>query len=126
MDTKFNSLPWHDSELRSISIDRSDSGNSDTVELVVKWPDGTKNRVTFSDCYSFDAQMNFGIIAEETILEAVCLVESDKISEIKRTWQPLGVELDNICCYRINTNSTNSQIEICAKSYTLEEVVFGS
>lgn len=126
MNTKFNSLPWHDAELRSISIDRSDAGNSDTVELVVKWPNGIINCITFSDCFSFDAQMNFGIVAEETILDAVCLVESDKISAIKDKWAPLGAPLESICSYRLSTNSTNGQIEICAMSYTLEEVVLGS
>jgi hypothetical protein len=119
MDTNFNSLPWHDAELLSVNIDRLNAGNSDTVELIVKWPDGKQNSLVFNDCYFFNAQMNFGVIAEETILEAMCLAESDKISEIKGRWEPLGVVLDKICCYRINTNSTNSQIDIFALSYTL-------
>lgn len=119
MDTNFNSLPWHDAELLSVSIDRSNAGNSDIVVLVVKWPDGKENSIIFNDCYFFNAQMNFGVIAEETILEAMCLAESDKLSEIKDKWEPLGVMLDKIRCYRINTNSTNSLIDIYALSYTL-------
>lgn len=119
MNTKFDSLPWHDAELLSVSIDRSSAGNSDTVAFVIKWPDGNKSDIVFKDCYLFDAQMNFGIVAEESILEGVCLDESDQISEIKNKWQPLGVELNDIRCYRIITNSTNSRIEIYALSYTL-------
>jgi len=119
MDTEFNSLPWHDAELLSISIDRSNAGNSDTVTFVVKWPDETQNEIVFNDCYFFDARMNFGVVAEESILEGICLNESGQISDIKRKWQSLGVKLDNIRCYRIITNSTNSQINIYALSYTL-------
>ncbi|HEB94683.1 MAG TPA: hypothetical protein ENI94_14755 [Gammaproteobacteria bacterium] len=119
MDAKFDSLPWHDAELLSISIDRSNAGNNDTVTFVVKWPDGNKNEIIFNDCYFFDARMNFGVVAEESILEAICLDESSQISDIKSKWQSLGVELDNICCYRIITNSTNSQVDIYALSYTL-------
>ena len=119
MSTKFNSLPWHDAELLSINVDRSNAGNNDTVALVVKWPDGNRNNIVFSDCYLLDVRMNFGVVAEESILEAMCLDSGGKISEIKGKWQPLGVELDDICCYRITTNSTNSQIDIYALSYVL-------
>lgn len=119
MDTKFNSLPWHDAGLLSINIDRSNAGNNDTVTFVVKWPDGSQNNLVFNDCYLFDARMNFGVVAEESILEAVCLDEGGQISDIKNKWQSLGVALDNIRCYRIITNSTNSQIDIYALSYTL-------
>lgn len=119
MSTKFNSLPWHDAELLSINVDRSNAGNSDTVSLVVKWPDGNRNSIVFSDCYLLDAKMNFGVVAEESILEAICFDEGEKISEVKGKWQPLGVKLDSICCYRIITNSTNSQIDIYALSYAL-------
>lgn len=119
MNTNFNFLPWHDAKLLSINIDRSNAGNSDLINLSVKWPDGHKSDIVFSDCYLLSARMNFGIIAEESILEAICLKESDKILEIKGKWQTLGVELDGICCYRIVTNSTNSQIEIYALSYAL-------
>jgi len=119
MGTEFNSLPWHDAELLSICIDRSNAGNNDTITFVVKWPDGSQNDLVFNDCYLFDAKMNFGIVSEESILKAMCLDESDQISDIKSKWQPLGVALDNIRCYRIITNSTNSQIDIYALSYTL-------
>ncbi len=119
MMNKFNSMPWHDAQLLSISIDRSNAGNSDTVGLLVEWPDGIRNKIIFSDCYLFDAKMNFGVVAEESILDAMCLDESDQISEIKNKWEQLGVKLDQIYCYRIITNSTNSQIDIYALSHAI-------
>ncbi len=119
MLTKFDSLRWHDAELLSISVDRSNAGNNDTVSLIVKWSDETQNSIVFSDCYLLDARMNFGVIAEESILEAMCLDTGCEISELKEKWQELGVELDGIHCYRVITNSTNSQIDIYAMSFTL-------
>lgn len=119
MDSKFNLLPWHDAVLSSVSIDRSDAGKSDTVALTIKWPDGHKNDVVFNDCYFLCAMMNFGVIAEESILEGVCFSQSDRILEIKSKWQSLGVELGDLRGYRLITNSTNSRIEIYALSYAL-------
>ncbi|WP_416391618.1 hypothetical protein NR756_02690 [Alloalcanivorax xenomutans] len=119
MKVDFNSLPWHDAELVAVNIDRSNAGRGDNISLLIKWPDGRKNDVVFEDCYFFDAKMNFGVVAKETILEGVCLGENDRILEIKKKWQSLGISLDGICCYRIITNSTNSKIEIYALSYML-------
>lgn len=119
MGFEFDRLPWHDAELLSVNVDRSDAGNSDTVSLSVKWPDGKKETIIFEDCYLFDARMNFGVISEEAILEGVCLNDTEKILEIKEKWHRIGVDLNGIHCYRIITNSTNSQIEVYALSYTL-------
>ncbi|GFO76327.1 hypothetical protein BPLS_P4041 [Bathymodiolus platifrons methanotrophic gill symbiont] len=119
MDTKFNSLLWHDAQLLSISIDRSNAGNNDIITFVIKWPDGNQNNIVFNDCYLFDARMNFGVVSEESILEAICLDEGVQIPDIKSKWQSLEVTLDDLRCYRIITNSTNSQIDIYALSYAL-------
>jgi len=72
MDSIFNSLAWHDAELLSINIDRLDAGNNDIVALSIKWPNGKKELLVFIECYLLDAEMNFGVIAEESILEGAC------------------------------------------------------
>lgn len=113
---KFNELPWHDSTLLNVEIDRKKPGKNDSIKLSIKWPDGNKNMVIFSDCYFFDAKMNFGIVAEESILSADCRSDCEEISAIKNNWTPLGVKLDNLLCYTINTNSTNSSLKILALS----------
>lgn len=119
MEKTFNSLPWHDAELLSLNIDRSNAGNTDTVVLKIKWPNGEENKIIFEDCYLLEAKMNFGIVALETIREAMCLVEGELSAEIKNNWKSLGVNLDALRCYRLNTNSTNSFINIYALSYRL-------
>ncbi len=119
MNTDFNSLPWHDATLLSISIDRSDPGHIDTVSLAVHWPNGSKNNVVFQDCYMLNARMNFGVVAAESILKGEHLDDDPEITAIKNRWEPLGVPLHNLSCYRIVTNSTNSQIHIYSLSYAL-------
>lgn len=113
---KFNELPWHDSALLNVEIDRKSPGENDSIKLFVKWPDDNENSIVFNDCYFFDAKMNFGIVAEESILNAVCSSDDEEISAIKSKWSPLGVKLDGLLCYTINTNTTNSSLKIFALS----------
>ncbi len=68
----FDQLPWHDAELLSITIDRSDPGNDDSVTLLVRWPNSQKNQIIFRECYALDMDMNFGVIATESIREGLC------------------------------------------------------
>ncbi|MGI9344636.1 MAG: hypothetical protein ACR2PW_00020 [Gammaproteobacteria bacterium] len=113
---KFNELPWHDSALLSIEIDRKNPGENDSIKLFIKWPDGNESTIVFNDCYFLDAKMNFGIVAEESILRADCRRECEEISVVKSKWSLLGSKLDNLFCYTINTNSTNSSLKILALS----------
>jgi len=112
----FDTLPWHDSVLFSLNIDRKDPGEHDTVKVGIIWPDGKRNWITFRDCYLLDAHMNFGIIAEESVLDA-CVDKNDKeLSVVKEKWANAGVNLDGLNCFKIRTNSTDSSIKIYALS----------
>ena len=57
MTGDFNALPWHDSILLEVSIDRRDPGNRDEVTMLVEWPDGARDSLTFYDCYQLEASM---------------------------------------------------------------------
>lgn len=116
---KFNELPWHDSALLKIEIDRKSPGENDCVQLCVKWPNGNENLLVFSDCYFFEAKMNFGVLAEESILNAYCDTAGEELFDIKTKWASLDVELETLVCYTINTNSTNSTIKILALSMNI-------
>jgi hypothetical protein len=119
MNNKFNELPWHDSELLGISIDRSNAGINDVVKLTIRWPEGKISDLLFEDVYLLDAKMNFGVVALESILEGSCFNESEQISTLRNIWEPLGVKLDELQCYRIITNSTNSRIDVYALSFSI-------
>ena len=117
---KFNELPWHGSALLNVEVDRKSPGENDTVIIFVKWPDGKENSIVFNDCYFFEARMNFGIVAEESILGAICSDEDDELPLIRSKWSPLGVGLSDLLCYAINTNSTNSSLKVFALSMDVE------
>lgn len=121
MNEEFDKLPWHDASLHGIWIDRTNPGISDTVVLNIEWCDGTKNKIVFNECYLFKATMNFGVVAEESIYCMKISNDSEEILDIKRSWEALSVDLSDLYCYEIVTNSTGSNIVVCAKSFDLEE-----
>jgi hypothetical protein len=113
----FDALPWHDAELLELSIDRRSPGTRDDVRLQVVWPDGSEATVLFRDCYGMTSEMNFGIIAEERIACASLIKDDPILASIRDRWKPLGVSLDMLYCYRLETSSTASVIRIYAKQF---------
>lgn len=120
MDNQFNELPWHDAELLCVTVDRQNPGDEDQVVIDVCWPNGEKNRITFIDCYGFYANMNFGIMASESILEASFVEQSQELEQIREKWRKLGVDLGRLGCFEIKTNSTSSNLCIYALQYSLQ------
>ncbi|WP_061250203.1 hypothetical protein [Leptospira interrogans] len=119
MKFEFNNLPWHDAELLLIEINRTLPGHNDSISILVKWPDELKSRITFTNCYGFEARMNFGFIAEESILRASINNEQEKLYIIKENWKSMGVDLDNLKCYEIETNTTGSLLLIYAIDFQI-------
>ncbi|MCP3102031.1 hypothetical protein LZ198_24495 [Myxococcus sp. K15C18031901] len=121
IDEAFAELEWHDALLVSLNIDRSTPGERDEVALLVEWPDGRKQKVRFTDCYAFNAQMNFGVTAPESIRAARCIADAPKLAEMRQRWMALGVDLGDLWCFEITTNSTASEIRIFAKRFEVSD-----
>ncbi len=115
----FDTLEWHDSTLLNINIDRSAPGKRDEVEMLVEWTDGQKQKIRFTDCYGLDAQMNFGVIGPDSILEACCISDSPKLTGLKQQWAVMGVDLVDIQCFEITTNTTASVIRVFARRFEI-------
>ena len=120
MPNSFSDLPWHDATLLDIRIDRRVPGINDTVVLRVQWPDNTANTITFSNCYACETKLNFGINAQESILNAAVADDSPELIDIREKWAQIEVDLSDLQCFEIQTNSTNSQIRIYALGFSLE------
>ncbi|OMP76231.1 hypothetical protein [[Flexibacter] sp. ATCC 35208] len=120
MNFDFNDCYWHDSILKNIFIDRSDPGNVDTVEMTIDWYDEPESKIIFRDVYLFKATLNFGIIADETILNAEIAIQEDPdlINFYQKAKGVLASKKIN--CYIIETNSTGGTIKILAE--TVEKV----
>jgi len=66
--------------------------------------------------------MNFGMIVLESILDANILTESKELSKIRNVWGKMGVNLEKLKCFEIETNSTNSLIQIFALNYEIVKI----
>jgi len=117
MSDIFNSLPWHDAELLELMVDRRSAGDRDEVRLRVAWPQGDEVTLLFRDCYAMTAEMNFGVIAEERITSGSLIDDDPGLTSIRDRWEPLGVSLDMLRCYRLETSATSSVIRIYAKHF---------
>ncbi len=94
----------------------------DTVRLLINWPDDSISAIEFYDCYAFTANMNFGIVANESILNAKCFTNSKELISIRNEWAKGGVDLENLQNFNIITNSTNSVIDIFALGFRIIEI----
>lgn len=122
-DLKYlNDFPWHDSSLLDVFIDRRQPGERDEVSLQIRWVNERKSIFKFSDCYKLYAEMNFGIISEESILRVSFNKDDLGIAEIQKKWISIGVDLSDLFCGRIETSSTNSKLLIYALSVEVENI----
>lgn len=113
-------MPWHDTILQFIAIDRQDSGLNDIVRLSIIWPDCSNVTVIeFYDCYGLIAHMNFGMVLSDTILTGECFIDSQELTHFRNLWAGMKVELNELKCFKITTNSTNSSISIFALGYKI-------
>jgi hypothetical protein len=113
---EFNHLYWHDSIITNITIDRSDPGYIDTIKLDMNWMDEGKGHLIFEGVYKLQLNMNFGIIANESILTASC--SSDRTNpDLVNLYRVWGGRLDAIelNAFTIELNSAGSLIKIIAK-----------
>jgi hypothetical protein len=116
MNFDFDDCYWHDSILESIFIDRSDPGNNDSIDIIVKWyEDKSKSRLVFKKSYLFKTTMNFGIIANESIDEAYIAPANDPdLLHFYASWKGFFDHV-KLNCYIIKTSSTGSEIKILAE-----------
>lgn len=121
MNFDFNDHYWHDCILENIFINRSDPGNNDSIEIVIKWyEDNSVSKLVFKNVYLFKAAMNFGIIANESIDMAYIAPSDD--NDLVNFYSKWKGAYDHISlnCYVIKTSSTGSEIKILAE--TVEEM----
>jgi len=119
-DAGFNDLPWHDAQLLSLEIDRRRPGVGDEVTLAFMWPDGRTSRIRFQDCWKLEASMNFGIVADDTVLAASEETNNDVAERVRAEWAKVGLDVGDLRCFRIETNSTASTISVYAQRWSEE------
>jgi hypothetical protein len=114
----FNDFYWHDAIMQNILIDRNKPGILDEISFDIKWAE-EKGEVTlvFEDVYYTMMNLNFGIVSDETILNAIVLEEDNE--DLINFYSKWKGTLDSVKLnvYKINLNSTGSEIKIIAKGF---------
>lgn len=112
-EMKFEEVEWHDAIIKEIKIDRRNPGYKDIIEIELSVHD-TKVQLLFEEVYLANMQMNFNVIAEETLLEAYIDDDDKELESLRTKWKDAGLIVDLLRCYVFNTNSTNSILKIYA------------
>lgn len=111
----FNDFYWHDAEIKEIIIDRHNPGKKDEIQFDILFPDKRKVvHFIFEEVYYASFNLNFGIIADETIQNASVLENDNDLVTLYLKWKG---HLDHIKLnvYFIELNSTGGKIKIIAK-----------
>lgn len=111
----FNELPWHDAKLVDVQVDRC----KDRLSISVCWPDDDEGCITviqFVQCYLLKCNLNFAVAPPDHILEATCSKTSPSLEEFKSVWNGL-IDLSSLKYFSIQTNSSNSLMEILANDF---------
>lgn len=114
----FNEFYWHDAIIKNIQIDRHNPGIMDSITFEIEWPE-EKGRVNFvfEDVYWATMNLNFGIVADETILSANEINNGGEyLININSKLKGLIMDV-KLKTYEFILNSTGSEIKIIAKGY---------
>ncbi len=113
----FNDVEWHDSIIKKILIDRNNPGNIDSIEFEIEWINQKIERLIFSGVYWANLSLNFGIIAEESILNAYVIDNNDKdLAHLNERWKN-SINISELRVFILNLNSTGGTIKIIAKNF---------
>lgn len=117
----FNDFNWHDSIIKNINIDRNKPGINDNIKFEIEWAEGSKIELVFEETYWANMMLNFGIVADETILSAC--IGDDKDLDLVDFYSKWNGSMDNVNLnsYTIRLNSTGGIIKIIAKRFKIIE-----
>lgn len=116
---KFDEVNWHDSIIKNISIDRNDPGNNDLIKLEIEWPDHKNGELVFKDVYWANLSLNFGVVADESILDAFLLERTDEdLINLYSKWKGAIDDIE-LNVYLISLNSTGGEIKIISRGFDI-------
>jgi hypothetical protein len=119
----FKDFYWHDSVIKNITINRDNPGIKDEIKIEIVWDDNDERvNFVFEGVYWTRMDLNFGIVANENILQAYLLPSNDEdLINLYSSWKGF---LDDIKLnvYEIELNSTGGRIKIIAKGFRVDKL----
>lgn len=118
----FNDFYWHDAIIKNIQIDRLNPGNKDSIKFEIEWPEDRGNvTFLFEEVYWVRMTLNFGIVAEETILNSIELADDNQdLINFHSKWKGAMKDV-KLKTYKIELSSTGGEIKIIAKGFRVDE-----
>lgn len=111
MINKLKQLAWHDSEIQSIFLDRSNPGRIDELLIKILSPQDKTYNVLFKNCYKVLMNLNMGVVSSENIFD-VSYEDKDKKEGLLRNLAVMKLDETDLKYFRIETGSTGSVIEL--------------
>lgn len=111
-------VDWHGIEVNEIFLDRNHPGIMDTLILSFVSPDGTTKKLVFNNCWQANLNMNFGVIATESIEIFEIERESEEVQKFRDFWK-FKIEED-LYFSNITFGSTNSRISVISSEIRID------
>ncbi|WP_370900938.1 hypothetical protein [Chryseobacterium gossypii] len=116
-----NDYVWHDKVLLNINIDRRKPGIIDEISFEIKDNDVFK-KLIFKEVYWLNLNFNFGVVAEESILNIQRLSEDDPdLSLLYKKWNG-HLNEKKLYSYLIELNSSGSTIKLIAGDFSYQDL----
>lgn len=121
MEKKFEEYYWHDAIIKKIEFDRRDPGNIDNLLFEIQFPDENRLAILlFSDLRLVNMNLNFGIIANESILDATELGQDDEdLVKFYSDWRGAFNDI-KLKVFEIKLSSTGGKIKILAEHFNIK------
>jgi hypothetical protein len=119
----FEDFYWHDSVIKNITINRNNPGIKDEIEIEIVWDDNDERvNFVFEDVYWAKMDLNFGIVANENILQGYLLSSNDEdLMNLYSSWKGFLGDI-RLNVYEIELNSTGGRIKIIAKKFRVDKL----
>ena len=114
---------WHDSVIKNIVIDRNNPGKKDEIAIEIVWDDNYERvNFVFEGVYWAKMDLNFGIVANENILQGYLLPNNDEdLINFYSLWKGARDKI-KLNVYEILLSSTGGRIKIIAKSFRVDKL----
>lgn len=116
---KFNDFEWHDAVIKSVIIDRCNLGKIDNIVFKIEFLSGIAD-IIFTDVFKAKFDMNFNMIATESIWDAYNEgEENNMVQKVYEDYKKVGMDIkdSHLNYYKIETNTTGSVFQIVSKNF---------
>ena len=118
----FESLPWHDAQLLSLSVERKTDARANEVTITVRWPNDIVSDIHFPGCVEMDVSWHLVVHGPDAIDWGEESPNHRLVQEFVTTWAPIGDVDPNLTAFCIRTNNSVSDLTFVAAGFVVDVV----